>query len=191
MSKGSGSALGFWLAAVFSAALIAAMEARAALSEANLRDAQNIVHMLDYVSVDYPEFVRDGQVLNEAEYREQLEFAGQVLALLETLPPPQQADLLAQAAALKRRIEGKAPGEEVSRLASALRWAVIDAYELIVTPKRAPDLSRARTLYAEQCAGCHGAQGRGDGPAASGMDPPPSDFHDQARMASRSVYGLY
>ncbi|TXF11395.1 FTR1 family protein [Pelomicrobium methylotrophicum] len=191
MSKGSGSALGFWLAAVFAAALIAAMEAHAALSEANLRDAQNIVHMLDYVSVDYPEFVRDGQVLNDAEYREQLEFAGQVLALLETLPPPQQADLLAQAAELKRRIEGKAPGEEVSRLASALRWAVIDAYDLAVTPKRAPDLSRARTLYAEHCAGCHGAQGRGDGPAASGMDPPPSDFHDQARMASRSVYGLY
>ncbi|MGN2390898.1 FTR1 family protein [Pelomicrobium sp. G1] len=192
MSKRSGSALGFWLAAVFAAALIAAMEARAALSEANLRDAQSIVHMLDYVSVDYPEFVRDGQVLDEAEYREQLEFAGQVLALLQTLPPPpQQADLLAQAAELKRRIEGKAPGEEIARLASALRWAVIDAYNLAVTPKRAPDLSRARTLYAEHCAGCHGAQGRGDGPAALGMDPPPSDFHDQTRMASRSVYGLY
>ncbi len=182
-----------WLAAAAGVALLAAVPgAGAALSGASLRDAENIVHMLDYVGVDYPEFVRDGQVRDEAEYQEQLEFAGQVLALLETLPQaPQRADLLAQAAELKRRIEAKAPGEEISRRASALRWAVIDAYDLTVTPKRVPDLSGAGALYAEHCAGCHGIQGRGDGPAAAGMDPPPSDFHDQARMASRSVYGLY
>ena len=32
------------------------------------RAAQTIAHMLDYVGVDYPEFVRDGKVLDEAEY---------------------------------------------------------------------------------------------------------------------------
>jgi high-affinity iron transporter len=182
-----------WLAVAAGTALLAAAPwAGAALSEANLRDAQNIVHMLDYVGIDYPEFVQDGRVLDEAEYREQLEFSGQVLALLKTLPQsPQQADLLARAEQLKRRIEAKAPGGEISHLAAALRWAVIDTYNLTVTPKRAPDLSRAPALYAEHCASCHGIQGRGDGPAAPGMDPPPSNFHDQARMASRSVYGLY
>lgn len=48
--------------------------------------AQTVVHMLDYVSVDYPEFVKDGKVLNEEEYREQREFATQAIALLEQLP---------------------------------------------------------------------------------------------------------
>ena len=33
--------------------------------------------------------------------------------------------------------------------------------------------------------------GRGDGPAAKGLEPAPSDFHDAERMAQRSVYGLY
>lgn len=36
--------------------------------------AQTVIHMLDYVSVDYPEAVRDGKVADESEYREQREF---------------------------------------------------------------------------------------------------------------------
>ena len=33
------------------------------------RPAQTIAHMLHYLGVDYPEFVRDGKVLDEAEYQ--------------------------------------------------------------------------------------------------------------------------
>ena len=29
--------------------------------------AQTVVHMLDYISVDYPEFVQNGKVLNQSE----------------------------------------------------------------------------------------------------------------------------
>jgi high-affinity iron transporter len=46
-------------------------------------------------------------------------------------------------------------------------------------------------LFDAQCAACHGAQGRGDGPAARGMNPAPSNFHDTARMDKRSIHGLY
>ena len=154
--------------------------------------AQTIVHMLDYMSVDYPEFVKDGKVLDEAEYKEQQEFSGQVTVLLGKLPEvAQRAELLKQAETLKARIDAKAPGAEVSKLASSLRWRVIEAYKLTVAPKSIPDLKRGAALYAAQCAACHGAQGRGDGPAAKGLDPVPSNFHDRDRMAQRSLYGLY
>ena len=154
--------------------------------------AQTIVHMLDYMSVDYPEFVKDGKVLDEAEYKEQQEFSGQVIVLLGKLPEvAQRAELLKQAETLKARIDAKAPGAEVSKLASSLRWRVIEAYKLTVAPKSIPDLKRGAALYAAQCAACHGAQGRGDGPAAKGLDPVPSNFHDRDRMAQRSLYGLY
>jgi len=33
-----------------------------------------------------------------------------------------------------------------------------------------------RTLYIDHCAGCHGATGRGDGPAAGGMRRTPTDL---------------
>lgn len=154
--------------------------------------AQTVVHMLDYVSVDYPEFVRDGKVLDEAEYREQQEFSAQVIALLGKLPENKQgAALLDQAKTLKTRIDARAPGAEISQLAAALRWQVIEAYRLTVAPKAAPDLKRGAALYASHCAACHGAQGRGDGPAGSKLEPAPSNFHDRARMAQRSLYGLY
>src|SRR5690606_37209939 len=60
-----------------------------------------------------------------------------------------------------------------------------------LAPRLPPDPARGKALYAQQCAACHGASGRGDGPAAKGLEPPPSDFHDLARMAQRSAYGLY
>lgn len=154
--------------------------------------AQTIVHMLDYVSVDYPEFVQNGKVLDEAEYKEQLEFATQAAVLLAKLPAvPEQPTLLAQAELLKMRIVAKAPGPEITALASALRWKMIEAYKLTVAPRTSPDIKRGAALYVAQCAACHGAEGRGDGIAGKGLEPAPSNFHDGARMAQRSVYGLY
>lgn len=174
------------------AALALGFAGMMAAQAAETRPAQLIVHLLDYVSADYPGFVKDGRVLDEMEYREQLEFSGQVIELLGKLPDnPAKPELSAQARGLRARIEAKAAGEEVTRLANGLRRRIIDAYQLVVAPRRAPDLRAAAVLYAKSCAGCHGVQGRGDGPAAKDMDPAPGDFHDAARRSNRSVYGLY
>ncbi|MBA2964483.1 MULTISPECIES: cytochrome c/FTR1 family iron permease [Ramlibacter] len=154
--------------------------------------AQTIIHMLDYVGVDYPDTVRDGRVQDAGEYQEQREFAGQVVALLEQLPPVAGKDaLLQQARALLGRINAKAPGGEVSGIARTLGAELVRLYGVAVAPRQAPDLARAATLFQAQCAACHGPQGRGDGPAAKDLDPAPSNFHDAARMDKRSVYGLY
>lgn len=172
------------------ALLLGTSQALAAVSAEE--KAQTVVHMLDYISVDYPEFVQDGKVLNQAEFEEQLEFSLQSMALLKELPKlAGQAALLEKAEVLKRAIEAKADGAEVSNKANGLRADVIRVYQVAVAPKKAPDLARAATLYAAHCVSCHGAEGRGDGPLAAGMDPEPSDFHDEGRMSARSLFGLY
>ncbi|MCB5189382.1 cytochrome c/FTR1 family iron permease [Methylobacillus arboreus] len=154
--------------------------------------AQTAVHMLDYVSVDYPEFVQNGEVLNPEEYEEQLEFATQSASLIAELPAvDQQAELLKQAEKLRQQILAKAAGEAVSATANSLRLAVIQAYKITVAPKDIPDLNRGAQLFGETCAACHGATGHGDGPLAKGLEPEPSNFHDQDRMRMRSIYGLY
>lgn len=177
---------------VLLAALMALSLCAHATAHAADNATQTIVHMLDYMSVDYPNFVKDGKVLNETEYQEHQEFSLQVAALLAKLPGiPEQPALLAQAEQLKARIAAKAPGAEVAAMASTLRWKIIEAYKLVVVPRASPDLKHGAALYAAQCAACHGTEGRGDGIAARGLEPAPSNFHDSGRMAQRSVYGLY
>ena len=151
-----------------------------------------IVHLLDYVAVDYPEFVKDGKVLDEGEYKEQLEFVGQAIASLEQLPDnPARTKLLDTARGLLAQVQAKAAGDAVSGGANQLKADVIGAYRLTVAPRQAPKVAAAATLFESQCASCHGASGHGDGPAAKGLDPVPANFHDAARMRVRSLYGLY
>lgn len=154
--------------------------------------ARTVVHMLDYVSVDYPEFVQGGQVLDADEYAEQQEFAQQVRLILEQLPKVAgAADLVSMAVKLEGRIGEKADGLEVTALAKALRSEVIAVYEVALAPAKVPDLSRGAALYSAHCASCHGDTGHGDGPAGVGQEPAPRDFHDAEAMAVRSPFGLY
>jgi len=47
-------------------------------------------------------------------------------------------------------------------------------------------LDRGRQLYRQKCAVCHGEGGRGDGPVAKAMAPPPANFLDLDHSA---IYG--
>jgi len=156
------------------------------------QEAQTILHLLDYIGVDYPEAIEDGKVKNEDEYKEMLEFTAQVSQRIAALREnPGKAGLAAQAQALEKLVNDKAAAAAVAAASGKLRWALVGAYRLRLAPRVTPDPSKARGPYAQHCAACHGAQGRGDGPAAKGLEPAPSNFHDLERMAQRSAYGLY
>ena len=47
---------------------------------------QSILHSLDYLAVDYPQAVINGEIITSSEYREQQEFATAVQSLVATLP---------------------------------------------------------------------------------------------------------
>ncbi len=104
---------------------------------------------------------------------------------------PERAALEATAAGLVGAIKDKRPGEEVAAIAGDLRRRIIDLYEVRVAPRQAPDLRTAASDYTAHCTVCHGAAGRGDGPAAKGLTPPPADLADAARMGQHSVFSLY
>ena len=54
-----------------------------------------------------------------------------------------------------------------------------------VTPD-AQSLKHGAELYQRYCLACHGAEGRGDGPAAGGLEPAPANFRDLEHSA---IYG--
>src|SRR5882724_8186803 len=86
-----------------------------------------ILHALDYLGVDYPSAVKDGKVLDQGEYEEQLEFATSVRTMIAGLPArPERAALDATAVGLVGAIRDKRPGEEVTAIASDLRRRIID-----------------------------------------------------------------
>jgi copper transport protein len=58
----------------------------------------------------------------------------------------------------------------------------------------APDaasLAAGRAVYEARCAACHGPRGAGDGPAATGLNPPPADFriHMAAGHTDAQLFG--
>jgi high-affinity iron transporter len=156
------------------------------------QDASTLLHLLDYIGVDYAGAVEDGKVKSADEYKEMTEFAAQAATRIAALPEnASRKKLSADAEELKRLIAAKSPPAQVAAASAKLRWAIVEAYKLKLAPRAAPDLARGKALYAQHCAACHGATGQGDGPAAKRLDPAPSSFHDLERMAQRSAYGLY
>jgi len=68
------------------------------------------------------------------------------------------------------------------------RWNVVGyALALSVTPA---EMEQGRALFSENCAGCHGPGGRGDGPDAAGLAAPPGDWTDPARLANLSLVDM-
>lgn len=154
--------------------------------------AQLVLHVVDYVAVDYAAAVSAGRVIDSGEFAEMQEFTRRAIDEIEALPANDaRAALARQATQLARLVEGKADPVEVRASGIALRSAIIEAYGVTTVPAHPPRLDLGRRVYAQNCAPCHGLDGRGHGPAAAGLEPAPSDFHDAGRMAQRSLYGLY
>ncbi len=51
---------------------------------------------------------------------------------------------------------------------------------------QAADVAAGKAKFQQLCASCHGANGKGDGPAAAALNPHPRNFTDLAYMSKRT-----
>jgi len=58
-------------------------------------------------------------------------------------------------------------------------------------PATSGNIEAGRQLFERNCAACHGAGGRGDGPGAKGLNPPPSDLARAGRRPMMSDAFFY
>ena len=45
-------------------------------------------------------------------------------------------------------------------------------------------------LYGANCSGCHGAEGRGDGPSSAALNPKPRNYHDPSWQQAATDEGI-
>ncbi|MDO9328013.1 MAG: FTR1 family protein [Pseudomonas sp.] len=154
--------------------------------------APQALHLLDYIGADYPQTVQAGKVIDESEYREQLEFIKVLQGLIAAMPAkPEKAGLEQGVSTLRSAIAARQDGADVARQARQLGAKLAVAYEVSQAPIITPDPTRGAPLYAQHCSVCHGDTGAGDGPAGVGLTPPPANLRDTARLDHLSLYAIY
>jgi high-affinity iron transporter len=160
-------------------------------------EARKLVSLLDYLGSDYKNAVKDGKILSQDEYGEMREFAKRSQELLNQLKQLDKADKAGVEPTIKSlaaQIDKKAEPKVIAELAQSGKEKLIAAYKIVPYPKQLPSLVSGQKLYAENCAQCHGASGKGDGPGVSSMNPkipPPANFTDPERMAGLSPFKAF
>ena len=80
--------------------------------------------------------------------------------------------------------QGMMGGGTMARRRQAMRSGIPAPYASMTDPlPRSPEtLARGATVYEDNCASCHGANGRGDGEAGRDLSPLPADLSMLSRM---------
>lgn len=169
-----------------------------ALAGADGSDVQRLVALLDYISADYGGAVREGRVVDPAEYEEQQRFVEDLRAitsgLIETregAPAPEADPLVAGIGAVAALVAEKAEPASVAERCQAVKAAAIERFGLRTAPAGRPSAERAKALYAQSCAVCHGERGDADTERARALTPPPLNFRDVDVRAKLSPYRVY
>src|SRR5436190_3345796 len=177
---------------ILSLTLVAAA-ARAQPGEA--QSLRRVVALLDYVAGDYARAVGEhGEVLSQAEHVEQIGFVEDAARELRADVNGRGEDLARRLDALKKQVADRAPPAEVARGARGIRDEIVQRFNVILLPQRAPDPGRGARLYAQACAACHGVDGHPN--LALELPTKPPDFRTEAgpltpqRIFSATTYGV-
>ena len=158
-------------------------------------DLLRVVSVLDYVATDYPGAVRDGRVVNEAEYAEQLAFVETARRLLlaagPAADPARGRSLRRDLATLRAAVRAKADASRIRSESRALRRRLVAAYDLVLSPAAPPSAARGRALFSSLCARCHGSAGLPPPEKIAQLRPPPANLLDPARMADLPPYRVF
>src|SRR5256712_10503815 len=178
--------------------MILSLTLAAAAARAQPGDTQplrRVVALLDYVRGDYARAVGEhGEVLSQAERSDQIGFVEAAARELRADVNGGGEDLAKRLDALRQRVAERAPPAEVAQSAQAVRDEIVQRFNVVLLPLRAPDVRRGAQVYAQACAACHGIDGHPT--PALGLETRPPDFHSEAgpltpqRIFSAATYGV-
>lgn len=163
-----------------------------------VKESRQILQMAEYIGVDYSEAVTNGEIANEDEFAEMQQFASLILQKSATLQTANKTDfdlrqtsVVANARALQQAILEKYTIEKIQVLTQQIRQQLLALSPALLLPTQLLAQSQVQTLFADNCAACHGSTGEGNGPLAKSFSPSPTNFTETKRALNRSLLGLY
>src|SRR6185503_8342494 len=184
---------GYFFVVFIAIATVLSMSAAAGAQD----QARRLVALLDYLASDYKNAVQDGKVLSEDEYGEMQEFSRrshELFTQLKELDKTDKAGIEPALKSLASQIQDKADPKSVSEVAKGAKEKLIAAYSIVPYPRQLPSFAAGKKLYDENCAQCHGATGKGDGPGRESMkpkEPQPANFTDPERIGGLSPFKAF
>lgn len=131
---------------------------------------------------EYRVGIVDGRVVSPAEVDEARLFLRESRRAAGALPADYGRGAVAAIDSVIGLLERTASPDSIDARVRRLTAAISGQSGIILDemPSQTPSLARGAEVFAANCASCHGTRGRGDGPAAPGLDPKPTDLSDAA-----------
>ena len=110
---------------------------------------QTIIHLLDYLSKDYPAAVKDGVIVNEGEYLEMKEFSETILSLSQNLELSltQANQIQSDLIDLRAYVLNKVSHQKIKEVTSKVKWAIINFTEFEISPPNWPNIDNGKKLF--------------------------------------------
>lgn len=154
-------------------------------------DPRLLVHVLNYISVDYEGAISpEGEVKSTFEYEEQKEFAQRASELSREISHLNVPEVQIPLQQLETLVKEKAAPSAVSDKSKEVSQLIIKKSGLATAPVHSVNLENGKTLYDQNCSQCHGVNGLGDGPSSGNFNPPPTNFQGP-KLSGTSPFQLF
>jgi high-affinity iron transporter len=173
--------------------ILANVYSKANVTPDTAQNARMLINLLDYIGKDYSNAVQDGQIINEYEYEEMLEFSRQSKFFYGEISEsvPRQDSLNNQFDSLLQMIVEKSDSKFIAELAAQIKREILALNLVEISPDIWPSVIAGQKLYMAQCSSCHGEKGDGKGLGTAGLEPAPTNFTDVEIMNAFSPFQAY
>jgi high-affinity iron transporter len=142
---------------------------------------------------EYRVGVSGGRIVAQAEVDEARLFLQESRRAAAALPSRSGLAPAAAVDSLIALVSTVAPPDSLDGAVRAFASALAGHYDVVLDqlPGTAPSLARGAQIYRDNCAGCHGDAGAGNGPLGASLDPPPADLTRWADLSDQSPLDYY
>lgn len=131
-----------------------------------------------------------GRRVDAAEQQEAVDFLREARSGAGRLTGERATSALTILDSLIIAAEATRPPQELAAMQQRFA-AMLGSQAALEVPRHSIDINDGRALFEKSCASCHGALGRGDGPAAAGIDPKPPAIGEIATMREVTPAMMY